>query len=369
MNQERYTVLFLITKATWGGAQKYVFDLATHLPQDTFEPVVAFGERGKLTNDLAASRIETVELPSLRRDVTLMSDIRSFFEVWRCLRSVRPDVLHLNSSKAAALGALAARMSGVERIIFTAHGWPFKESRSALARAAIYFSSWLTAFLSHAVIVVSREDEMLARRMWFIAHKLHYVPIGIEALDLFPREEAEQSLMTYGFRKSVSPRAVTIAELTKNKGLPYAIEAVALLKLRGVDLEYFIVGEGETRAELVKCAREKGVADRIHFLGFVKDAARYLKAFDIFVLPSIKEGMPYVLLEAAEAHLPIITTAAVNPAFIEGYEHVRAVSPADPRALADAIVETMREQEEKELFEMQEISPLSDMCTATLALY
>src|SRR3989344_4619085 len=129
MNQARKKVLYLITKANWGGAQRYVFDLATHLSAEQFEVVVAYGEKGRLPNDLTARNVKTYEIPSLGRDVAVVSDIKSFFGILRCIRATRPDVIHLNSSKAAALGALAARIAGVPKIIFTVHGWPFGEKR------------------------------------------------------------------------------------------------------------------------------------------------------------------------------------------------------------------------------------------------
>src|SRR3989338_2948675 len=122
-------VLFLITKATWGRAQKYVYDLATNLSKDQFEPIVAFGEYGRLQQLLNETKIETRRIPSLGRDIALVSDISSFFQILNCLWRVRHDVVHLNSSKAAALGALAARILFVPKIVFTVHGWPFKEDR------------------------------------------------------------------------------------------------------------------------------------------------------------------------------------------------------------------------------------------------
>src|ERR1700734_3367295 len=129
MNQARTKVLFLITKGTWGGAQRYVFDLATNIPRGRFEAVVAYGQKGKLAEDLTNAGVRTLQLPSLGRDVAVVSDIKSFFEILKLLRKERPDVLHLNSSKAAALGAPAARIAGVKKIIFTVHGWPFRENR------------------------------------------------------------------------------------------------------------------------------------------------------------------------------------------------------------------------------------------------
>src|SRR3989344_9573594 len=248
-------VLFLITKATWGGAQRYVYDLATHLPHERFEPVVAYGESGKLATMLSEAKVKTHKLPSLGRDVAVISDIKSFFEIWRCIRSERPDVVHLNSSKAAALGALAARLTGVPKIIFTVHGWPFNERRNEFARVMMYLISWFTAFLSHAVIVVSKSDEVQGKKMRWVGNKLHYISVGIETPLFLSREEAASSLSL----PPTSLRVGTIAELTPNKGLGYAIEAISILKEQSADVSYSIIGEGEERAR-APGARPAGVA-------------------------------------------------------------------------------------------------------------
>ena len=120
MNQEtaipgKKRVLFLITKGSWGGAQRYIFDLATHLPRNEFEAFVASGNQGKLTSDLLQETIRSIQIPSLSRDVALLSDVQSFFKILRLIKKMHPEVVHLNSSKAAALGALASRFCGVPR--------------------------------------------------------------------------------------------------------------------------------------------------------------------------------------------------------------------------------------------------------------
>ncbi len=357
-------VLFVITKATWGGAQKYVFDLATHLPKSEFEPVVAYGERGRLAELLEHENIKTHQISTLRRDIAVISDVSSFFKILVYLWRERPDIAHLNSSKAAALGALAARLAGVPKIVFTVHGWSFNEKRNLISRVPIYFISWFSTVLSHAVIVVSKSDETQGKDMWFVKNKIHYIPIGIEPLQLLFREEASASLSI----STTVPRIVTIAELTANKGVQYAIGAIALLKKQNADVSYSIIGDGEERTDLVERARELRVADRVHFLGFIPDASKYLKAFDVFLLPSIKEGMPYVLLEAAGANLPIVTTNVVNPDVVDRYENIRAVPPADPEAIANAIVETLKTPSEAPLFPGKHFQ-LADMFEKTLTLY
>src|SRR3989344_7754264 len=211
----RKKVLYIITKASYGGAQKYVFDLATNVPEDRFEAIVAYGSEGKLSEDLSRAGIRIRHLPSLGRDIAVVSDIRSFFEILKCIREIRPDVIHLNSSKAAALGALAARIAGVPKIIFTVHGWPFKENRNVFSRWLIYAVSWLTGLLSHIVIVVSRSDATLGKRMRGVSGKIRHIEIGVEPQVFLPREKAAAALSI----TDPHPRVVPIAELTENKGV------------------------------------------------------------------------------------------------------------------------------------------------------
>jgi len=368
----RKKILFLITKATWGGAQRYVYDLATNLPESEFEPIVAFGEEGRLAHLLAEKGVTTHRIASLERNVALLSDISSFFRIFVYLWRTKPDIVHLNSSKAAAMGALAARFSGVQKIIFTVHGWPFNEKRGVLARRMIYSISWFTAFLSHRVIVVSKSDEAQGQRMRGVRGKLSYIPIGIDTPYLFPRIEAMQFLgdTVLALKNNVDmPKIFTIAELTRNKGISYAIEAIAQLKDRGIHMLYVLIGDGEERSHLKSLARKQGIENRVLFTGFIRDAAQYLKAADIFLLPSLKEGMPYVLLEAAAAGLPIVTTTAVNPEIVETYQNIRAVPPEDSEKIAEALLEIGREKSEHELFPSLSHFSLSNMLQKTTALY
>lgn len=368
MAQPRQKVLFLITKATWGGAQRYVYDLLRGLPQNEFTPALAYGVHGRLAELCKNDGIRIRQIPALSRDVAIISDIRSFFEIRDMIQSARPRVLHLNSSKAAGLGALAGRLAHVPRIIFTVHGWPFKEQRFFLVRLGMYLASWCTALLSDTVIVVSRTDERIGKRMWGVGKKVLYIPLGIEAQNF--RAPQESFRLMFGAEEPArleaqTLRLVSISELTKNKGLRYAIEAVALLRDRGVDVVYVIAGEGEARSSLERLARDRGVADRVFFVGFVEQAAMNLPGFDVFLLPSIKEGMPYVLLEAAAAGVPIVATTAIDAELTEHIEALKIIPPSHPLLLADAI----QESAQRGRLEQRNRFPLDEMVQPTLALY
>lgn len=128
--------MFVVTKSNFGGAQRYVFDLATNLPTNGYDVLVATGSAqgsesaGSLIGMLQHAGIRTVFLPHMARDISPLRDWRTFLSLWKLMRDEKPDVVHLNSSKAGILGALTARLAGVRRIIFTAHGWAFWETRN-----------------------------------------------------------------------------------------------------------------------------------------------------------------------------------------------------------------------------------------------
>lgn len=290
-------ILFVITKSNWGGAQRYVYDLATALQKD-FNVSVAFGQEGLLAKKLSEARIQTFPIEALKRDVSISNDVKSFFELLRLFRTEKPDVVHLNSSKAAGVGVLAARLAGVPRIIFTAHGWPFWEQRDLVSRGLIYFFSWLTALLSHKIIVVSDYDLKVAQRMPLVAHKMVRIYNGIDLN--FPLGSAD--VVRHSFPTGVRITG-TIGELNKNKN------QIALIEEAKNDPNMYvaIIGDGEERLNLIKKIEEYGLTMRVKLFGFML-ASEVLRGFDVFALPSLKEGLPYVLLEAKVAGLPIVAT-------------------------------------------------------------
>jgi glycosyltransferase involved in cell wall biosynthesis len=303
-------ILFVITKSNWGGAQRYVFDMATTLPKDTFEVAVALGgtgeknaHRGVLDEKLRNEGIRTIFVQSFMRDVALLQEVKTLRELVQLFRTEKPTVVHLNSTKAGGLGALAARLAGVPRIIFTSHGLAWDEDRSMLARAAIWGASWVTFLLCTDVIVMSKDNEKRARSLPFCARKIHLIYNGIALLTFKNREDARFQLSTSMRPPSDTVWLGAIGELTRNKGYEYLLGAVGLLKRSSKNFVLYIIGAGEEELALHKMIAEEGLEDRVHLVGFVSQGWQLLKAFDVFVLTSVKEGLPYVLLEAAQAEV------------------------------------------------------------------
>lgn len=306
---QRKKIGFLVTKGVWGGAQKYVFNLAVNLPKDRFDVFVVTGEGASLKAKLEQEGIRVYEVLNLKRDISLLSEIKSFFSIFKIIWKEKPDVLHLNSPKASGLGAVIGRILFVKQIIQTIHGWSFNEERGPFSKMLIVFFSWLTLILCHKTIVISEKEKRQAKSFPFISdRKLVLIHNGIEKIEFkeknIAREEIQKMLGTTFSEETVW--IGTIGELHRNKGLEYAISAVSKLTETYI---FFVLGGGEEKERLEKRITDLNLQNKIFLLGFVSSASSYLKAFDIFTLTSVKEGLPYVLLEAGQASLPVIASA------------------------------------------------------------
>ncbi len=346
-------ILFVITKSNWGGAQRYVYDLATNVSKDDFDPVVAFGneggtDQGMLSEQLQAAGIRTILIPELMRDIG-PADSNAWYALKKVIESEIPDVLHLNSSKAGALGALAGRIAGVPRIIFTAHGWPYWENRPFYMTVLLRIASWVTVILSHKTICVSGYDRKSMKQAPFTKRKLVIVRNGIEPFTLVERNEARAKLYSSEELQTHANDSwlVTNAELTANKNIRAGIEAVAIYNAKNTKKIYWsLMGDGEERSALEAQVQAAGMTSQIKFLGFIPDGRSFLKAFDAFFLPSQKEGLPYAILEAGIAELPVAASRVGGiPELIgNGNEGVLA-NPSDKEAFVEILKSVFEHKE------------------------
>lgn len=336
-------IIYAITKSNWGGAQRYVYDLATNIPKDIFEVSVVAGGEGALMQKLKSTSIPTIRVPGLERNISIFGEITTFIRLFYIFLKERPAIVHLNSSKIGGTGAIAARIAGIfsgirPRIIFTAHGWAFEEERPPLQKKIILFLSRIASYVQDAIIIISKHDFDMALKYGIAEEKLSYIPLGISAIDFMSPREAEARLSS-GIGKKLEPPIIgTIAELTKNKGLPHLIQALFLLKQKRVTFSCIIIGSGEDKEAIQTMIIKNGLRDSVFLAGFIDDASSYLRCFDIFVLPSLKEGLPYVLLEAMEAGLPLIGTSVGGiPDIIHDGKNGLIIPPKNPSRLSHVL--------------------------------
>ncbi len=318
-------ILFVITKSNWGGAQRYVFDLAANLDKSRYEPVVAFGgtgqadaDPGRLNVRLKEANVRTVFIKSFMRDISFAREWSALRELIALFKKERPDVVHLNSSKAGGLGALAARMAGVKNIVFTSHGLAYDEDRNFLSKALIYISTRLTFLLCHKVITITEDNYRRARRCLLCRKKIALIHNGISPIQFLLKEDARAKLAPQAPHGAVWIGSLGV--LTWNKGYHLLLRAAQILKREGKSFYLVIMGEGEEHGFLETLAEEERLRDCVMFAGFIPDGAAYLKAFDIYALSSVKEGLPYVLMEAGLAGLAAVATDVGGVSDIVGNE-------------------------------------------------
>ncbi len=348
MNKDKApTILYLITKSNFGGAQKYVFELAVEAKRRGYNVAVAGGGTGEacattglLFEKLSAAEVDTHHITHFMRDMSIKRELLAFFAIWRLLRKIKPDVLHVTSSKAGGIGAAAGRLAGIQRIVFTSHGLTVDETwRPRWQRALIYCATWTTMRLCHQSIMITNETFKRAQNLPLMKDRVSLVHNGIQPIDFIEREEA---------RTSLAPQLPSntliiggIGELHPNKNWQAAVAALTSLP---ENVHLFIMGEGEERDSLDRLIKHHHLAHRAHLLGHKDKAARFLKAFDVFILPSKKEGLPYVLLEAGLAELPTIASNLPgNHDIIETGQSGLLISPA-PDFIATSVSMLLRDQ-------------------------
>jgi glycosyltransferase involved in cell wall biosynthesis len=330
------TLVFIITKSNWGGAQRYVFDLCVAM-RDNFLVKVILGGDGPLAEKLKGAGIEVMAINELGRDVNFIKDLKAGWKIWKALLKIKPDIVHLNSSKIGGVGSLAARLAFVPKIIFTAHGWAFNEDRSPFQKSLIAFIMWLTLVFSHKTIAVSEAIRKQVLYFPFIKNKIIVIPLGIAPVDYFNKDEAQQKLLGSIPNKDICVIG-SIGELHPIKGQGYAVGAVANLISKGKKIRYIICGEGAYRPILEKKIADLNMRENIILAGNVPEAARYLKAFDIFLFPSLSEASGYAALEAGMAGLPVIASAVGGvPEIIDDMVSGILIQPEKPNEIVAAI--------------------------------
>ncbi len=342
-------ILYIITKSVWAGAGKYTYDLATNLP-GAFDVHVAAGGQNVLAKKLRQKNIAYHEIESFQRDVSFFKDLSAFFEILSLLFKTRPNIVHVSSSKAGGITGVAMLLYKLCTLrftlhaVFTAHGWAFNEDLSKLKINLIKLFSKLTCIFYNKIICVSEYDRQAAIKNKITPkNKLITIHNGIKPEDykFLSQENARKKLST---DSDDSIWIGTIGEFTKNKGHTYLIDAIKILNLPEETLKVFIIGFGEEKEKLKSKIKNQKLSDKVFLIDSKGIEANYLKAFDIFILSSTKEGLPYVLLEAGLARLPVIATD------VGGVSEIIAdllIKPKKPKQIAEAIKKLINNTELK----------------------
>ena len=334
-------VLHIITRLDVGGSTENTVISVTRMPRPEFACSLISGQTTDPPPGLAASLsragVPWVQLRHLVRPVRPMADCRVLWQLRQAIRRMGPDIVHTHSSKAGFLGRLAARAAGVPHIVHTPHGHVFEGYFSPVATRAFTALERLAARWTDRIITLS-DDEAQDHLRLRIGRPEQFVTIP-SGVDLDAVRAASPASLVSG-----RPVIGAVARLVPVKGLQYLIDAAPEILRRCPDARFLLVGDGEMRPALEAQADALGLSDRIVFTGFREDIPALIAGMDVFVLPSINEGMGRVLVMAMALGKPIVATRVGGVAELLGDgEAGLLVPPRDPAALAEATTALLRD--------------------------
>ncbi len=336
MSQGPIKVLQLLVTMPVGGAENMVLALATCLDPREFQVTVAcLGAPGAMAEELAR---EGRPVLSLGLDPKRTPAWRLYGAARSLLKEVQPDILHTHLYHPNLYGRLAALGLGLKGVVATVHNL---YKRVKLHRCLL---NALLARVSDYVVVLSPQvGEDVRRHDRVPADRLRLVSPGVPLKDLRvaeTRAEARERLGIKGFCLG------TVSRLEEQKGHEYLLAALQMVQPEIPELSLLLVGDGQRRAFLEQMAREMGLQGTVRFLGTRRDVPMILRSLDLYVQPSLWEGIPLTLLEAMGIGAPAVSTRVGRaPEVIRDGENGRLVPPGDAPALAAAILEAYRHPE------------------------
>ncbi|MDE3237531.1 MAG: glycosyltransferase [Paracoccaceae bacterium] len=336
----RGRILHVIDGLGMGGAEQLLPRYLPKLAEQGFDPgVIVLQGRDSLRMRpaLAQARVpvQLVEVSRLRHATQIAAFLRT-------VGHLKPDLIHTHLEFASLLGALAGRIFG-RPVVSTLHTLdaPGLSSRGDMRRWLMYraLSNW-----TDRVICLTQGNADIARASGLGRAPVVILPNGVATTPY------DGPVDVLGLRASLgipqdAPLAITVCVLRPEKGVDVLIDAFpqALAAVPGAHL--LIVGDGPERDRLTALARASSVADRIHFAGYRTDVAHLLRIADLFVLATLFDAQPTVIMEAMAARLPVVASDFAGvPDMVTAGETGLLVPPGDPAALAEAMVPFLRDR-------------------------
>lgn len=314
MTAERLRVV-QIMEATAGGTRRHLKLLLLHLPAERFSLTAIVSDRGEegFQADLAAFRERGVDLrvAGMVRPIRPLADFRAHRELRGLLEELRPDVIHTHSSKAGVLGRFAARglRARGTRVYHTPHTFAFQWARGT-ARSFFARLERIAARHGDGVICLSDTQRELAKDMAIAPdERLLVIPNGVDTSLYRPPSDEERAAMRAELDLDDQTLAVgTIGRLAPQKAVGIFVRAAKIIAGKVPAARFFLAGSGPLEGKIRAQIEELGLAGRFRLLGRREHTERIYGALDLFVLTSLFEGLPYVILEAMATGLPVVAT-------------------------------------------------------------
>lgn len=305
----------LIVQEAMGGCGRNVVDIVTGIDHSRFDVTVAYGT-GRLDDYYRKALPEMenhatlIPIPELIRDISAPNDIKAWLRVHALIKQIKPDILHCHSSKAGVIGRSAVIGSRVAKVFYTPRAYAFQAREFSKPKKLLFVM--LERMFSHLFTTctfnVSTGERDIALQYGIDdPNKFKVVYNGIPDIALPSREEALQSLGLSGLPQDAIIVGSTVRLAAQKDPMTFARIAKMVIE-RDPRAHFVCVGDGDLQDDVARFVEDNDLGGNVHLLGYRDDAERVVTAFDVYLLTSLYEGLPYSLVESLRAGVPIVAT-------------------------------------------------------------
>jgi len=328
-NDKKTRIMQITHDLAIGGLQKVVVNLCKNIDKSKFDvSVLCLRELGEFASEVMDFGINVRHLPQKENG----TDYFGFLKVAKILKKDKIDVIHTHNILPFTDGTIGGLIARVKRIIHTDHARDFPDKRRYMV------AEWLMSQFAYKVVGVSEHTtENLIRYEKISKNKITTVVNGIDGAKYNIDINKEKKRRELGLNDK-GPIIGACVRLTEQKGITYLLNSITKVQKNFPDINVVIAGEGPLKEKLIKQSKELRIDQNVYFIGPRLDIPEILKLLDIYVLPSIWEGLPMILLEAMAAECATIATKVGGiPTIIKNKQNGTLIDPKNSDQIASEI--------------------------------
>lgn len=343
-SDEKIRIAFLVHTYGFGGLENMVTNLVNHLDPEHFEPsIISFAPLKPLNNRVDLNHVRVLSLNKKGGNNPLL-----IYKISKLLKNIGAHIVQTHNWGTALEGILAAKLARVPAIIHAERGTIEGKKRN------IILQRFLWGLANQVLSVSEAHRKKVTRIVGFPHSQIKAIVNGVDTERFSPKPDIKNEVREKLGLKKDSICIGTVGSLRPVKNQMLLINACKTILPRFEQVEILIVGEGSLRSQLMQKVHTLGFSKKIHFLGTQNNIPEILNGLDIFVLPSLNEGMPNAVLEAMACGIPVIASAVGGvPEVINDNENGITIPPENEDQLTTKLITLIENQEKRRVFGTQ----------------